>query len=222
LVGSAWILSSAILTTYSTTKFLKYRNEEEEEWIANSINKNGVLKRLRSLGSRKKQTVTQQPKFSRASLLTLYRFSGSLLLGLLIHSQFYNLTMIYSRFLQTIQASKSFLLPSLFLFIANYTNSISLDRIGISLTYTSKCGIPLLTVLFTLLLDGINALPSRATLCSLIPIALGIGAASWNSPTFELFGFAAALTSTTSQAALNVVSNRVMRSTGIKGAEAQR
>lgn len=222
LVGSAWILSSAILTTYSTTKFLKYRNEEEEEWIANSINKNGVLKRLRSLGSRKKQTVTQQPKFSRASLLTLYRFSGSLLLGLLIHSQFYNLTMIYSRFLQTIQASKSFLLPSLFLFIANYTNSISLDRIGISLTYTSKCGIPLLTVLFTLLLDGINALPSRATLCSLIPIALGIGAASWNSPTFEIFGFAAALTSTTSQAALNVVSKRVMRSTGIKGAEAQR
>jgi hypothetical protein len=79
-----------------------------------------------------------------------------------------------------------------------------------------------LTVLFTLLLDGINALPSRATLCSLIPIALGIGAASWNSPTFEIFGFAAALTSTTSQAALNVVSKRVMRSTGIKGAEAQR
>jgi hypothetical protein len=130
--------------------------------------------------------------------------------------------MLFPRLLQTIKASKSFLLPSLFLFIANYTNSISLDRIGISLTYTSKCGIPLLTVLFTLLLDGINALPSKATLCSLIPIALGIGAASWNSPTFELFGFVAALTSTTSQAALNVFSKRVMRSTGIKGAEAQR
>jgi drug/metabolite transporter (DMT)-like permease len=124
--------------------------------------------------------------------------------------------------MKTISSSKSFLLPSLFLFIANYTNSIALDRIGISLTYTSKCGIPLLTVLFTLLLDGINALPSRLTLCSLIPIALGIGAASWNSPTFELFGFLAALTSTTSQAALNVVSKRVMRSTGVKGAEAQR
>lgn len=223
LVGSAWILSSAILTTYSTTKFLKYRNDEEEDLMASSVPK-GVLNRLRSLGknSHQGQTPSQRAHFSRASLLTLYRFSGSLFLGLLIHSQFYNLTMMYPRFLQTIQASKSFLLPSLFLFIANYTNSIALDRIGISLTYTSKCGIPLLTVLFTLLLDGISALPSRATLCSLIPIAFGIGAASWNSPTFELFGFLAALTSTTSQAALNVVSKRVMRSTGIRGAEAQR
>jgi hypothetical protein len=192
--------------------------------MAASDESKGVLNRLKLLGKNtklKEQTVAQ-PKFSRASLLTLYRFSGSLFLGLLIHSQFYNLTMLYPRFLKTIQASKSFLLPSLFLFIANYTNSISLDRIGISLTYTSKCGIPLLTVLFTLLLDGINALPSKATLCSLIPIAVGIGAASWNSPTFELFGFVAALASTTSQAALNVVSKRVMKSTGIKGAEAQR
>lgn len=115
-----------------------------------------------------------------------------------------------------------FLLPSLFLFIANYSNSIALDRIGISLTYTSKCGIPLITVLFTLLLDGISALPSNATLLSLLPIAFGIGAASWNSPTFELFGFLAAVVSTTSQAALNVVSKKVMSKTGVRGAEAQR
>ena len=225
LVGPAWILSSAILTTYSTTKFLKYKNEEEEEWMTTSTSKNGVLNLLKSLKSRKQSTekTTIHPqKVSRASLLTLYRFSGSLCLGLLMHSQFYNLAMLYPRLLKTISSSKSFFLPSLFLFIANYSNSIALDRIGISLTYTSKCGIPLLTVLFTLLLDGINALPSRLTLCSLIPIALGIGAASWNSPTFELFGFLAALTSTTSQAALNVVSKRVMRSTGVKGAEAQR
>ena len=225
LVGSAWILSSAILTTYSTTKFLKYRDEDEEEQLLSANSSKGVINRLKTLGSRGKQKghqATHLPKFSRASLLTLYRFSGSLFLGLLMHSQFYNLSMLCPRFLQTIQASKSFLLPSLFLFIANYTNSIALDRIGISLTYTSKCGIPLLTVLFTLLLDGINALPSTTTLCSLIPIALGIGAASWNSPTFEIFGFFAALTSTTSQAALNVVSKRVMKSTGIKGAEAQR
>jgi drug/metabolite transporter (DMT)-like permease len=99
---------------------------------------------------------------------------------------------------------------------------MALDRIGISLTYTSKCGIPLITVLFTLLLDGISALPSNATLFSLLPIALGIGAASWNTPTFELYGFLAALISTTSQAALNVFSKRVMKRTGIKGVEAQR
>jgi drug/metabolite transporter (DMT)-like permease len=71
-------------------------------------------------------------------------------------------------------------------------------------------------------LDGVSALPSKATLLSLLPIAFGIGAASWNSPTFEMFGFAAAMISTTSQAALNVVSKRVMRLTGIGGAEAQR
>lgn len=118
--------------------------------------------------------------------------------------------------------AKKFLLPSLFLFIANYSNSIALDRIGISLTYTSKCGIPLITVLFTLLLDGMSSLPSTATLLSLLPIAIGIGASSWNSPTFELFGFLAALISTTSQAALNVVSKRVMRKTGVVGVEAQR
>ena len=223
LVGSAWIISSALLTTYSTTKFLKYRGDEEEWMMTEPKNNNGVMNRLRALkGRNNARTQIQQPKFSRASLLTLYRFSGSLLLGLFVHSNFYNISKVYPRFIQTVQAAKLFLLPSLFLFIANYTNSIALDRIGISLTYTSKCGIPLITVLFTLLLDGVSALPSKATLCSLLPIALGIGAASWNSPTFELFGFVAAMLSTMSQSALNVVSKRVMRTTGIKGAEAQR
>jgi len=66
------------------------------------------------------------------------------------------------------------------------------------------------------------ALPSNATLLSLLPIAAGIGMASWNTPTFELYGFLAAIISTTSQAALNVVSKRVMKRTGIKGVEAQR
>lgn len=159
---------------------------------------------------------------SRASLLTLYRFSGSLLLGLLIHKHFYDPSKLLPRFAQTVKVAQKFLLPSIFLFIANYSNSIALDRIGISLTYTSKCGIPLITVLFTLLLDGISALPSSATLLSLLPIAIGIGAASWNSPTFEMVGFLAAVVSTTSQAALNVVSKRVMRKTGVKGVEAQR
>lgn len=229
-VGTAWIISSAILTTYSTTKFLKYRDDEEPS------SESGASKTLRQFGSilnnstqksrdEKKiidATKKRKAKLSRASLLTLYRFSGSLLLGLLIHSHFYDLSKFLPRFLQTVQVAQMFLLPSLFLFIANYTNSIALDRIGISLTYTSKCGIPLITVLFTLLLDGVSALPSNATLFSLLPIAMGIGAASWNSPTFELFGFLAALVSTTSQAALNVVSKRVMRKTGVKGVEAQR
>lgn len=220
-VGSAWILSSAILTTYSTTKFLKYRSEQDNVLSSSSGEGGGnkVLSQFRSILNSSPQTKT---KLSRASLLTLYRFSGSLILGLLIHSQFYDLSKLLPRFLQTVQVAQKFLLPSLFLFIANYSNSIALDRIGISLTYTSKCGIPLITVLFTLLLDGFGALPAAATLLSLLPIAIGIGAASWNSPHFELFGFLAAVISTTSQAALNVVSKRVMRKTGVKGVEAQR
>eukprot|EP00571_Detonula_confervacea_P004826 CAMPEP_0172316272 /NCGR_PEP_ID=MMETSP1058-20130122/27655_1 /TAXON_ID=83371 /ORGANISM="Detonula confervacea, Strain CCMP 353" /LENGTH=412 /DNA_ID=CAMNT_0013030543 /DNA_START=117 /DNA_END=1355 /DNA_ORIENTATION=+ len=226
-VGSAWILSSAILTTYSTTKFLKYQGKEEP-----SSTEQGGSKTLRQFGSilnstqkqheEKPQKSLRKTKLSRATLLTLYRFSGSLLLGLFLHSHFYQISRLLPRFLKTVQVAQKFLLPSIFLFIANYSNSIALDRIGISLTYTSKCGIPLITVLFTLLLDGIAALPSNATLFSLLPIAIGIGAASWNSPTFEMFGFLAALTSTMSQAALNVVSKRVMRRTGVKGVEAQR
>ncbi|KAL3782009.1 hypothetical protein ACHAW5_004528 [Stephanodiscus triporus] len=232
-VGSAWMVSSAILTTYSTTKFLKHLGQEKvssKPSIAHGSshaalqfdsilnNDNSTQKYHRSKAPQKSPGLS----LSRASLLTLYRFSGSLLLGLFLHSHFYQLSMLIPRFLKTINAAKMFLLPSLFLFIANYSNSIALDRIGISLTYTSKCGIPLITVLFTLLLDGISALPSNATLLSLVPIALGIGASSWNSPTFEALGFLAALVSTTSQAALNVVSKRVMKKTGVQGVEAQR
>jgi Triose-phosphate Transporter family len=103
-----------------------------------------------------------------------------------------------------------------------FTTRVALDRIGISLTYTSKCGIPLITVLFTVLLDGVSALPNTLALLSLIPIAAGIAAASWNSPTFELLGFSAAAISATAQSALNVTSKRALTKTGLAGAEAQR
>jgi hypothetical protein len=221
-------VSSAILTTYSTTKFLKHSGQLEKKAFSGppSNDQYGSSSPRAAIEFDSMYEASRKPSrpanLSRASLLTLYRFSGSLLLGIFLHTHFYQLSMCIPRFLKTVNAAKMFLLPSLFLFIANYSNSIALDRIGISLTYTSKCGIPLITVLFTILLDGISALPSSATLLSLVPIALGIGASSWNSPTFELFGFLAALTSTTSQAALNVVSKRVMKKTGVQGVEAQR
>ena len=163
VVGAAWVLSSAIFTTYSTTTFLKFQGPE-------------VIKRGGSALS----------ALSRPGLLTLYRFGGSLLLGIIAHPNF-NLG---KRVEDTLQNLPAFTLPAIFLFVANYANSIALNRIGISLTYTSKCAIPLITVLLTLILDGKSALPSKETLLSLIPIALGIACASWNSPTFEAFGFA--------------------------------
>jgi hypothetical protein len=153
---------------------------------------------------------------SRPTLLTLSRFGGSLLLGLVAHTD----GAVAARWVATLSAARHFALPALFLFIANYANSISLDRIGISLTYTSKCAIPLMTVLLTIL-SG-HALPNPLALLSLLPIALGIAAASWNSPTFEKYGFLAALTSTLAQSALNVSSKTAITKTGIRGPDAQR
>jgi hypothetical protein len=155
---------------------------------------------------------------TRPTALTLFRFGGSLLFGIILHP---NLKVL-ERIKQTKDFIPDFTLPAALLFIANYANSISLNRIGISLTYTSKCAIPLITVLLTLLIDGKKALPNVLTLSSLVPIALGIAVASWNSPTFEKLGFLAAMISTTSQAALNVTSKQAMSKTGLTGSQAQR
>ena len=140
-------------------------------------------------------------------------------MGLLLHP---DLHMIRQRVTSTLANIPHFTLPALFLFVANYANSVSLSRIGISLTYTSKCAIPLMTVLLTILMDGMGSLPNPLALLSLVPIAVGIAAASWNSPTFELVGFLAAMLSTTAQSALNVTSKKAMAKSGISGLAAQR
>ena len=90
------------------------------------------------------------------------------------------------------------------------------------MTYTSKCGIPIITVLLTLLLDGVDALPSIPTLISLIPIAFGIAAASWSAPTYELIGFIMACISATAQSALNVTSKRALAKAKLTGPIGQR
>jgi hypothetical protein len=104
-------------------------------------------------------------RISRAQLLTLFRFGGSVLMGIFLHPDMFA---VKSRALQTLSLVKEFSLPALFGYLANYCNSIALSRIGISLTYTSKCGIPLVTVLFAILLDGMDALPPVAAILSLI------------------------------------------------------
>jgi len=233
-VGSAWIISSALLTTYSTTSFLKYSGPRIHDEISGV---GGNKKDSADFWARLKRREKEQDDgadgavsiaiesdrygnaLSRPTLLTLYRFSGSLFLGLVFHRP---LLAVMDRVRQTGASLPLFSLPATFLFVANYANSISLDRIGISLTYTSKCGIPLITVLMTLLLDGPAALPSTLTLLTLIPIALGIAAASWAHPTFEPIGFAAAMLSCIAQAALNISSKKVMMASGITGADAQR
>jgi hypothetical protein len=201
-VGATWMVSSAFFTTYSTTKFLKYSYKEEA--AGSNTSKDVIL--------------TKASPLTRPALLTLYRFFGSLLLGICAHSNLH----IMERIQEIWNLVPAFSLPAVYLFVANYANSIALNRIGISLTYTSKCGIPLITVLLTLLLDGPNALPSLAVLSMLIPVALGIAAASWNSPTYEKWGFLAAMVSCTAQSALNVSCKHAMSRLGVAGAVAQR
>mmetsp|Transcript_4494 Transcript_4494/g.6944 ORF Transcript_4494/g.6944 Transcript_4494/m.6944 type:complete len:347 (+) Transcript_4494:124-1164(+) len=201
LVGSLWMASSAIFTTYATNRFLKYepKNKEISEGAgqASALNSN---------------------QLPRSLLLTLLRFFASSLIGFVAHPNF--------NVLQRIQETKAviptFAMPALFLFLANFTNAISLSKVGISLTSTSKCGIPLITVLLTLISDGREALPSALTITTLIPIAVGIGAAAWNSPTFDTFGFLAAMVSCTAQSLLNVTSKKAISKTGVSGAQAQR
>ncbi len=192
-VGAAWMISSAIFTTYSTTKFLKYETDSSVEQQKTS-------------------------PLSRATLLTLLRFGGSLTLGLLAQPDFH----VMDRVIETWRLLPTFALPAIFLFVANYSNSISLNRIGISLTYTSKCAIPLITLILTILLDGVQALPTLPALLALLPIGFGIAAASWNHPHFELLGFVAAIVSCTSQSALNVTTKRIMKQTNVAGPVAQR
>ncbi len=194
VIGAAWMLSSALFTTYSTTKFLKFKE---------SATNLGMPSRL---------------PLSRSTLLTLYRFSGSLLLGLVGHPDLH----ILGRIRETWRLCPTFAWPAVFLFIANYANSISLNRIGISLTYTSKCAIPLVTVLLTVAMDGVQALPSTKILLTLLPIAIGIATASWNHPTFEPLGFVAATVSCAAQSALNVSCKKAMAKGGVSGPIAQR
>jgi hypothetical protein len=204
VVGGLWVASSALLTTYSTTKFLKYSHDD------------GLKAPLTLPLTRKKRSISL--RLPRAALLTLYRFSGSLLLGLLLHPDL----QIMARIKTTSSAIPDFTLPATFLFIANYANSLALNRIGISLTYTSKCAIPIFTMLLTLILDGPSALPSVPALLSLVPIAAGIAAASWDSPVFELQGFLYAMLSCTAQTGLNIMSKKSMARTGLSGPQGQR
>jgi hypothetical protein len=194
LIGATWMVTSALFTTYSTSKFLTFKDSPSCPGLRSKF------------------------RVSRSTLLTLYRFSGSLLLGLFAHPDFH----VVERIRETLSLCPTFCVPAIYLFIANYANSVSLNRIGISLTYTSKCAIPLVTLLLTVAMDGVEALPDIKVLLTLIPIVLGIATSSWNHPTFEPLGFLAAMTSCTAQSALNVSCKKAMNRVGVSGPTAQR
>lgn len=217
IVGFAWIASSMLFTTYSTTSFLKYRP------LRNILPHNHRKSKNESYYSTTSIISSALHSFAkvidnRPALLTLYRFGGSLLLGLTLP----NPLAFSIKWQRTLDLLPRFMLPALFLFLANYFNSISLDRLGISLTYTTKCGIPLFTILISILVNGKGSIPGISVWMSMVPIVVGIACASWNSPTFEVLGFISALVSCTSQSALNVVSKNVLKDMNVSGVEAQR
>lgn len=221
-VGSTWMVSSMLLTTYYSTAFLKYRDDLtnsdfQRRHLVASIKTNSHTK-IKQRGMNTVERSTLLNSYTRPQLLTIFRLSGSFLLGIFARTNF---SKCLERFRQSLSVMRDFAFPAIFMFFANYCNVIALDRLGISLTYTSKCGIPILTVLITILVDGFDAIPSFRTLCTLIPIAIGIAMASWNSPTFDLSGFISALISATSQASLNVSCKRALTRTKINGLQAQ-
>jgi hypothetical protein len=158
-VGSTWMLSSMLLTTYYSTAFLKYNGKQRGVTSKNDFqNRQSQILASTSAttsttsatsASASNQIATQQKiltflskLYSRPQLLTIYRLSGSFLLGIFAHPQFFQWR---DRWMKSRSVMKDFTLPAIFMFLANYCNVIALDRLGISLTYTSKCGIPILT-----------------------------------------------------------------------------
>lgn len=222
-ISIAWIVSSSIFTTYFTTLFLKYPQFSPNAFLTRGTKEDGSLStRYNALSVDSKvvcRTNDSTASLDRPTLLTLLRFGGSFLMGLLLRE---DLGRIPTLAIQTALNMRYFIASAMFLFVANYCNSISLNRLGVPLTYTSKCAIPVFTVLFVLFLDGPQALPSVVAVGSLALVAFGIAAASFNSPSFDTFGFGAAIISTIAQAALNIESKRAMIRSHTSGVDAQR
>jgi hypothetical protein len=109
VVGAAWMVSSAIFTTYSTTRFLKYPVEDSER----------LRRKLHQTALPLQRHISRFLALPPASMLTLWRFLGSLLLGLVLHL---NLN-IAERFRSTLAAVPDLAVPAVFLFVANLANS---------------------------------------------------------------------------------------------------
>ncbi|GMI32417.1 hypothetical protein TeGR_g11551 [Tetraparma gracilis] len=198
LAGALFVLSSSLLTTYTTTSFLSHPGVR-----GSSLPAPGAKSPL-SPPSPLSPLSSPLSSLGRPLLITLYRYAGSLLLSLLSLSP------------RASPARLSGTLPPLFvpalsLFGANLFNNFSLAEMGISNTYTTKCLIPVLTLLLSLLAPSSDPLPPFPALLSLLPVSLGVFLSSSTSPSFSRRGFLFALLSCLGQVSLNVSSKRAMR-----------
>jgi hypothetical protein len=104
IIGAAWFASSALFTTYSTTTYLKY--EPPSSSGTNDL-RNDPAMPVRAM------------RLSPADQLTSWRFFGSLCIGLVLAPDID----IIGRIQKTMNVSSSFVIPGIFLFIANLANS---------------------------------------------------------------------------------------------------
>lgn len=174
IVGCFWFLSSALLSTWANTTFLK--------------------------------------TFKDAVLHTLVRFFGSAILG--------GLTLISTGEVKLVEIPILIFkvaIPAVLLWLANYANSVALEKTGITLTYVMKACIPVFTVI-TCRLQGQKFAP--LIYVSLLPICLGVALASASDMDFDAAGLAAALTSALAQTFMNISIKSVRVSTGYSGPKA--
>lgn len=115
-VGTAWMISSAVFTTYTATKFLKFSYFENENQPPGLLSQRKRRNLHRPFMQRPVNRFVSLPP---ASMLTMYRFAGSLLLGLLLHPDL----AVVDRFRRTLAAVPALALPATFLFVANFANS---------------------------------------------------------------------------------------------------
>jgi hypothetical protein len=191
VVGMAWMITSSIFTTYSTTRFIKYqkpiatsecyngntatppilqrygnklmhmnqrihhmvnpfhkksnqqpnkepiiqlvaRNQEPSSFTSTTGSQHRYPQQHHSPPSPQLQQLQhqQQQSLSPSSMLTLYRFAGSLLFGLILHRDVVGA--FRERLYDTIMAIPTFLLPAICLFIANFTNTYEIIICNIS------------------------------------------------------------------------------------------
>mmetsp|Transcript_47902 Transcript_47902/g.111738 ORF Transcript_47902/g.111738 Transcript_47902/m.111738 type:complete len:449 (+) Transcript_47902:55-1401(+) len=113
--------------------------------------------------------------------------------------------------------SKVLLSSSVLLWCANFANSVSLERTGISVTYVFKSLIPFLTVLMCRLKGQQFSL--RIYAC-LVPICIGVSLATITDLQFDTLGAVFAFFSALAQTGLNIQSKSCIRQLKVSGMEA--
>jgi len=216
-VGLTWFLTSVFMTMPSTSRFLLFDPR------SNLLPQPALRLPSKSPPPLSNLLQASLKNVSKPMQLTLWRFTFSKLLSLLT---FTLLSFPQHRFsspkillLNLRSTLPTFLLPALCLFLANLFNSLSLSTLGISLTYVTKCSIPIFTLLMGPLFEwggeteGTNW---RAKVC-LMPICVGIGMTSYSNSSFTPLGLFYALTSCLFQVSLNILSKKKISTSPMTG-----